>query len=300
MKLRPFPPCEIEPDWVLSRYYGWHVAERRSDAVLFQRRVGPVVRRLLLVHGAPQGWLDELADEHALFSPTSTLTVQDFAREDCDGAQTIGGRALARGDGRWFGAGTFFYDLGETEAQLRARFPKGKLNHAKKLGLDVIVDERPSGDAIDEMLGLYAAMAKQKGLPPLDPRQLGAMARASHMLLVRGRIGGATVAALVVYVLPRHGYFLHAARAETAPRGVADVLHWEAIRWLRDTGRRWYDMGLVPSVDPSDGLYVFKQRLGGDFCSSGVESVYAPRWVGAVWAPLRDARDRVKRRLAGG
>lgn len=296
MKLRPFPPCEIEPDWVLSRYYGWHVAERRSDAVLFQRRVGPVVRRLLLVHGAPQGWLDELADEHALFAPTATLTVQDFAREPSDGPLVIAGRALAPGDGRWFGAGTFFYDLGESEAALRARFPKGKLNHAKKLGLDVIVDERPDGAAIAQFLALYDAMAKVKSLPPLDARMLDAMARGSHMLLLRGVIDRATVAALVVYVQPRHGYFLHAARAESAPRGVADVLHWEAIRWLKDTGRRWYDMGLVPSVDPQDGLYVFKQRLGGDFCSSGVEQVFSPRWLQQVWSPLRAARDRLRGR----
>ncbi|MCC6648253.1 MAG: GNAT family N-acetyltransferase [Polyangiaceae bacterium] len=298
MKLRPFPPCELEPDWALTRYYGWRDLERREDGALLERRVGPIRRRLLLLHGAPAGWVDELARRHRLLSPMATLTIQDFAREPADGPRILRGRALARGDGRWFGAGTFFYELSEPEAALRKRFPKGKLNHAKKVGLDVDVSARPDDAAISQVLALYAELAAEKGLPPLDARQLRAMSDAGHAALVRGRIAGRTAAVLWVYTLPRHGYFLHAARASDAPRGVADVLHWEAILHLKATGRRWYDLGLVPSTSPDDGLYTFKQRLGGEYCSSGVEHAHRPAWLDAAWEPLRAARGRVLRALS--
>lgn len=298
MKLRPFPPCELEPDWALTRYYGWRDVARRDDGALLERRVGPIRRRLLLLHGAPLGWVDELAARHRLISPLATLTVQDFAREVGDGPQRVGGRALQAGDGRWFGAGTFYYDLSESEPRLRARFPKGKLNHAKKVGLDVDVDARPGDRAVDEVVSLYAALAADKGLPPLEPRQLRRMSDDGHAALVRGRIAGRTAAVLWVYTLPKHGYFLHAVRAPDAPRGVADVLHWEAILHLKATGRAWYDLGLVPSTSPSDGLFTFKQRLGGEFCSSGLESAHTPRWLSRAWGPLRGLRDRARSELA--
>lgn len=293
MKPRPFPPCELEPDWALSRYFGWRDVARRDDGALLERWTGPVRRRLLLLHGAPAGWVDELAARHRLFSPLATLTVQDFAREPADGPQIVRGRVMARGDGRWFGAGTFYYDLSEPEARLRARFPNGKLNHAKKVGLVVDVSTRPSDAAVGEVVSLYASLAAQKGLSPLDGRQLRAMADDGHAALVRGEVAGRTAAVLWVYTMPRHGYFLHAARADGAPRGVADVLHWEAVRWLKETGRSWYDLGLVPSTDPGDGLFVFKQRLGGSFCSSGTEHAYRPAWLEVAWEPLRQARARV-------
>ena len=54
--------------------------------------------------------------------------------------------------------------------------------------------------------------------------------------------------------------------------GAGQLLHWELIRALKDRGISRYDLGGVPSVDESDGIYQFKKGFGGQAWHSGPSS----------------------------
>ena len=74
---------------------------------------------------------------------------------------------------------------------------------------------------------------------------------------------GRTAIANRVYCAHDQGYFLASARAAETPAGAGRLVHWEVASSSKVERYRFYDLGLVASLDRADGISSFKRSLGG-------------------------------------
>lgn len=139
-----------------------------------------------------------------------------------------------------------------------------------------------------------------------------AFAPAGALALIRGRVQGEVVAALLGIRFGPVAYSLYAPSTPAA-RGTAvgDVVHWEWLRWAQAAGCREVDFGssgtAIPprETDVSFGIYRFKVELGCrlDLCPAYHDYVFEPlryRIVRAVErSPLSRARYWLARLPAG-
>jgi len=297
-----YVPMMLRPGWVLERYYGWHaVREEDGRLKLLRKRRGAVRTFLLLCRGVAEVEIADVVARHGLAGPLSIAVLSDFSRRDGGETLDIAGRRFRRTEGaRWFGVGTFVFDLAEDRDSLWSRISareRTKCRQAESLGVQVRLSTAPSSDEIDRFLGLYGAMAREKGLEPVSRPVLERMF-AERDLVLAHCIGadGASLVMNLVYMRGDQAYFLHGARAETVPAGAAHYAQWKAIEWLKQAGCRWYDFGLVASRDPGDGIYRFKKSLGGTFVDFGQEFHRVPSGLRAAYDAFRGLRTRLRRR----
>lgn len=262
---------------------------------ILEKDAGPVRRLLVLVDRPADEVLDAGLRSVRPFGPLTTLVYVDFAADPAAAeAHVLGRRLEARG--RWFGVGTFVFDLGKSEAELFgavAARERSKIRKSERDGIETVFSSRPSALQVDRFLGLYGAMAKERGLEEVDPRRLGRMFEDGHAVLAEAVKDGAVLTANVVYVTPEHGYYVHGAHDPSAKDPGGHLLHHRTLLHLKATGRRWYDFGMIASSDPEDGIHRFKRAFGGVLLASGREFQHAPPWL-AVAAPVaRALRDRL-------
>jgi peptidoglycan pentaglycine glycine transferase (the first glycine) len=99
---------------------------------------------------------------------------------------------------------------------------------------------------------------------------LGAFLEAGRARMFLARLGGETIAGLVLFVFGMHAwYFYGASRTSHRDAMPNHLLQWEAIRWAKAQGCRTYDFWGAPDrLDeqaPMYGVFRFKQGFGGRF-----------------------------------
>jgi hypothetical protein len=293
-KLAAYVPLALRRDWVLERFYGWSVVWQDDDSKFLRRRWGPMVRHLVLTKDLAGDRLDRLARRHRAFHPLGILSLVDFASPADEPSRRVAGRWLrpASGPG-WFGAGTFVHDLAEDESTLWRRIApreRTKCASALRAGLRVEIREHPTDDDLCDLVSLHERMAAERNLERASLEALRAMSRSGSLDLARCiDVTGRTLVANAIHRAHDQGYFLLGARASDAPPGAGHLVHWEVVRKLKADGYRFYDLGLVASLDERDGIYRFKRSLGGAFVSSGAEL----EWISPLLVP---ARNLLKRR----
>jgi Acetyltransferase (GNAT) domain len=114
---------------------------------------------------------------------------------------------------------------------------------------------------------------------------------------------GEAVAALVCSAMGESGIYLLGASVDTDLRLRASyLLHWAVIKWLKDKGTRYYDLGGIDPVG-NPGVYQFKRGFSGlDMshlqpfvaCDSGASAAFA-RVSGAVYTGLRTFQQQYQR-----
>jgi hypothetical protein len=292
-KLAGYVPLALRPDWVLERFYGWSLLWQDDDSKFVRRWRGPIVRHLVLINGLSADCLDRLARRCRVFHPLGILSLNDFAAAEEEPARHVAGRLLRPALGsRWFGVGTFVHDLAEDESTLWRRIAsreRTKCTSALRAGLRIEIRERPTDNELRDLLGLYDRMAAERNLESAPFEALRAMSRSGSLELARCiSTDGHTLVANVIHRAHDQGYFLLGARSADAPPGAGHLVHWEVLRKLKADGLRFYDLGLVASLDERDGIYRFKRSLGGTFISAGAEL----EWVSPLLAPVRKLLSR--------
>lgn len=168
---------------------------------------------------------------------------------------------------------TFLLDLAPTLELLRSSLDKkwrNQLTRSEKNNLEVT-----AGNGWDEYrrFGLiYDQMRKRKSFEStLDFTEFG---RIQEHLTQRHRMQvliceqkGIPVAGLVASAMGDSGiYLLGATGDEGLNSKGAYLLQWSLVKWLKENGVRWYDLG---GIDPegNPGVYHFKRGLSGvDVC----------------------------------
>ncbi len=282
-----YVPLALQPDWVLERYYGWSVLHHDSCLKLLARRSSPVARYLLLAKGVSRERVDEVIASHHIFRAASIVSFNDFSGTDSERTRAVAGRTMRRVSGsRWFGIGTFVLDLDEEEPALWRRITareRGNCESAGRRGVRIELTKRPSRHELNHFLKLYEPMARERGLERIGEEFVNAISGSESFTLARCLdTAGRTAIANLVYRAHDQGYFLASARAAETPAGGGRLVHWEVARQLKRERYRFYDLGLVASLDRADGISSFKRSLGGAFVSSGAEF----EWVSPLLAPL--------------
>ena len=293
-------PLALHPGWVLERFWGWSVLHEEPSIRLLRRSMGPLIRYLLLAKEASPGSIDDLAARHRIFRPFAIVSLNDFSATGDDAFRVVAGRTLERATGpRWFGVGTFVLDLDEDEAALHRRIAGkewSRLRRPEETAFSCELIERPTPKDLDEFRRLYEVLERERGLERFSAPLLERIAAAGCLMLARCRDGdGHTLVANLIYRAHAQGYFFASARAAGTPAGASRLAHWETARKLKREGCRFYDLGLVASREPRDGIYRFKRSLGGTFVTSGTEFEWRSSIMRIVWNRARAIRRKLGR-----
>jgi lipid II:glycine glycyltransferase (peptidoglycan interpeptide bridge formation enzyme) len=171
---------------------------------------------------------------------------------------------------------TFVLDLAPSIEDLRRKLDKkwrNQLTSAEKKELNVV-----SGTGRDEyriFCQIYYQMRKRKTFETaVDVEEFGRMQETlpepQRMRILLCRMGEVPVAGLVASVLGNSAIYLLGATSDDGLNSKgAYLLQWTLIRWLKESGFRWYDLGGInPERNP--GVYHFKKGLSGaDVCRMG-------------------------------
>lgn len=296
--LAAYPRCQIAAGGFFETYFGWRVREEWAPRLkLLQKAVGPARKLLLLLDGARQAEVDAIARDHAVFRPGSLLRVHDFADDEGRGC-LVDGRTLAPA-GAMFGAGTFIFDLKEPESVLFGKIQdreRSKIRKSERAGVYARFSRHPRIDELQRFVEYYGAMARERSLDVVKLRDLERLFR--HERAIYGASydeSGAPLTIHITYTQAKHGYFLHGVRAPGGADAAGGFFQWELLKHLKKVGIRWYDFGLVPNVDPSNGLYRFKKSFGGHWLPSGKSYAHAPTWIQKGSELASRTRARIRR-----
>jgi len=164
---------------------------------------------------------------------------------------------------------TFVLDLAPSFDELRKKLDAKWRNHlkrAEKNGLNVV-----AGTGSDEyriFCQIYNQMRKRKAFETtVDVGEFGRiqedLPESQRMRILICRDKGAPVAALVTSAMGDSAiYLLGATNEEGLKLQGAYLLQWTMIKWLKENGIRWYDLG---GIDPerNPGVYSFKRGFSG-------------------------------------
>jgi len=164
---------------------------------------------------------------------------------------------------------TFVVDISPEPHELRKRLdPKwrNKLSGAERNGLKLIV-----GSGVNEYQSfcrIYRNMRSRKAFETtVDVDEFGRiqeeLPEQHRMRVLICEDNGVPVAGVVASAMGDSAiYLLGATSDEGLNSKGAYLLQWTMIRWLRESGVRWYDLG---GIDPqgNPGVYTFKKGLSG-------------------------------------
>jgi lipid II:glycine glycyltransferase (peptidoglycan interpeptide bridge formation enzyme) len=164
---------------------------------------------------------------------------------------------------------TFVLDLAPTIEELRKNLDakwRNKLTQSEKKGLKVV-----AGNGTEEyrtFCQMYDQMRKRKTFETtVDVEEFGRLQedlpKTHRMQVLICEQAGVPVAGLVASALGDSAIYLLGATSDDGltAKG-AYLLQWTLIRWLKENGIRWYDLG---GIDPegNPGVYTFKKGLSG-------------------------------------
>ena len=168
---------------------------------------------------------------------------------------------------------TFLVDLSPSIEELRRKLdPKwrNKLAGAEKNNLKVVWATGREGwsDAYQTFCLLYNQMRRRKTFETsVDVEEFGRIQQdlpePHRMRVLICEDGGVPVAGLVASAMGDSAIYLLGATSDEGLKSKgAYLLQWTMMKWLKEQGVRWYDLGGIdPEVNP--GVYNFKRGFSG-------------------------------------
>jgi len=284
-----YHPIFFDKAWIAYKYGGWSLRVTEADVCISEKRHGPFRRILVLARQWTPRTSDALLSLRP-FAPNSEVIVQDFTDAGQPGL-SVGGRLLGPvPEDEWIlNSASYAVDLSGDDDTLLARmtseYPR-KIRKAARLGVIVETTSRSRDPAFRDFMKTYDHLARQRGVGSPEWHVVSAALDGGVALLFCAKREGEPKNYVLVYTTRDAGYFLHGAGIDTRLEGVGQYIHWEVMRHLRETGRRWYDLGGVAPHTVT--LNKFKKAFGGEYLSYG--SQYA--WRSAPIRLLRAIRRR--------
>jgi len=272
----------LDADWGYQKYYGWKSLIERSGLRLFKKNVGPVRRYLVL----SQLNLDQLAIELTklhISSPLSIITVKDFSNQHqgCYTELLLDGLHVPQADDadRLLNKYTFVVNLNQESDRLWANMHSDNKRVCRKAIASGMVVESVSSPP-NELLALfferYRTMANERSLASLNEKIINQMFDDGRLRMHYARNANNICTIALVYSVALKSIFLYGVSGDHKNDGSAQLLHWKIIEHLKRAGQHWYDLGGVPEISDSNGIYRFKRSLGGEGFDLGPEYYYCP------------------------
>jgi lipid II:glycine glycyltransferase (peptidoglycan interpeptide bridge formation enzyme) len=168
---------------------------------------------------------------------------------------------------------TFILDLAPALDELRAGLDKkwrNQLTRSEKNDLEVTSGS--DAEQYHTFCLIYDQMKKRKGFETtVDAEEFGriqtGLAASQRMRILICKDQGRPVTGLVASAMGDSAIYLLGATSDDGLNSKgAYLLHWTLIKWLKENGIRWYDLG---GIDPekNPGVYHFKRGFSGmDAC----------------------------------
>lgn len=82
---------------------------------------------------------------------------------------------------------------------------------------------------------------------------------------------GDVVNVTMIYRVGDTAFYMFGSNSGTAPTGTGQFVHLQVMKYYKDSGCRWYDLGGVNPEKDSDPIFRFKRSLGGALFDLGPE-----------------------------
>jgi lipid II:glycine glycyltransferase (peptidoglycan interpeptide bridge formation enzyme) len=168
---------------------------------------------------------------------------------------------------------TLVVDLSPSIEELRKKLDKkwrNQLSSSEKNNLEVVEGEGRDGcsDLYRTFCLIYGQMRKRKTFETtVDVEEFGRIQQdlpeRQRMRVLICEDKGVAVAGLVASAMGNSAIYLLGATSDDGLKSKgAYLLHWTLIKWLKEHGVRWYDLG---GIDPkgNPGVYHFKRGFSG-------------------------------------
>ncbi len=293
--LARYVPVFFHPGWVRERYLGWTVEYEAPGFRVSSVRRGPVKRYLVLARGVPPEAAEKVLVARRVFQPFAMVSYHDFSVDADAPPPLLAGRQFRRTTAadRCVNVNTFVVDLtaSEEEAWQRVRQnARGAWKKARSIGTTVSFTRAPTREQLDEFFSAYRRMASERGLLMPERSDIGRMVEGGSLVFAHCcDKEGRTLVINLIYIVGEWSYYFHGVATERS-KGEGQFIQWETIKYLKDQGFRWYDLGGVASTDPKDGIFFFKRSMGGTFFPLGSEYSWVPRAVELALAIRRRVR----------
>lgn len=164
---------------------------------------------------------------------------------------------------------TIVIDLTPDEETLRSNFRKKwrySLKQAEKKGLTVI---KGSDDSLfDEFIKIYHEMHGRKNFEESvdveNFKKVNAdLCKENKMQIFICKHDETVLSAMVTTAFGNSGiYLLGGSTSEGLKMSSSYLLQWETMMWLKQNGKKWYDLGGIDAT-ANPGVYTFKTGMGG-------------------------------------
>lgn len=266
-----------EDDWAHLKHYGWSIFDDKPGLRIVKRRYGPVDRYLMLVTDEGRRLLGDVVA--GICRPTffGELIIHDFNMAE-PASLRIGPCTFTPlgPEKRLLNIRTIVVDLANSEevllSQMNRYYPRD-MRRAQSRGVVIDAHEDPDRNLQESFVNAYAEFAVSKSISSIDAQTLADMYRRGSAVLFTARVNETITHYLHVYKAGQSAQAMWGLNV-TKETGSGILLHWEAMRYFKQRGMRWFDFGGLPTSDPTDGIYSFKRRFGGFDLSLGNELGY--------------------------
>lgn len=285
-----------------QRYYGWRVAEDMPGLRVLTKRRGLVNRTLVLLTSAGIDAVAAVVERASRKFGLGDIFVHDFDNVLADALRlgTLGFRRATDAE-RLLNVATFVIDLTQDEHTLFEQMSsdyRRKIRKAEEAGFRVTLHDRPSPRLLADFSTAFATMAAERGLAAIDLRVLSQMYEGGNGLLLVVERGDEVTNYLHLYSAGDTSMFMSGVNPSRENDGAGQLLHWRAIRELKERGFGWYDLGGVASLDAANGIYKFKQKFGGELVLLGSEWRHTSRALSPLLSAYAQVRGLRQRRTA--
>jgi hypothetical protein len=282
----------LEPDWAHRKYYGWAVVEE-GPGVTWLAKSTSVIRRYVALSTIPAAQLAPPTALKAANKHLVAVTVKSFVDSE-EIPITLGDRVLrpAPDRDRMFHRFTSVIDLRRPVeilwSQLRPQVRRD-CRLAVEAGVTVQHTNNPSVELVDLFFSRYSDMARSRSLAMPERRTIDLMFGGGNLTMHLATLANATLSMILVYSAGLSSIYSHGLRGPQGSIGSSQLLQWETIKYLKDRGQHWYDLGGLVELSGADGIARFKRGLGGENLYMGAEYYAA--------APIVSFAKRIRRGL---
>lgn len=272
----------LEPDWVYQKYYGWQIVVERANLRVLIKNVGPVKRYLVLSQLNHDQLCGELA-KLRIFAPLSMITIKDFSNQTQDycAELLINGLRVPKADDseRSLNKYTFVVDLSQESDKLWSNMNADNRRVCRRAitsGMVVETVSSPSEELLKLFFERYTKMANERSLAIPNEKLIRKMFKDGRLCMYYARNGNAICTMAIVYSVGLKSIFLYGVSGDQKNDGSAQFVQWKVIEHLKLSGQHWYDLGGVPELSDSNGIYRFKKSFGGEGIDLGPEYKFCP------------------------
>lgn len=265
----------LADDWAHQKYFGWKVAADLPGMRVLSKPMSVFERYLVLLSGNDVEMLAEWVRHGSGAAGRRDVVIHDFSDSFAPAANgPLSGFHKSEQRERLLNIGTFAIDLAQDEDTVFGAMSsdyRRKIRKATKAGLDVEVFNKPDAALVTGFVEAFRSFAAERGLNAIDYKTVTAMYANGDAVLFVIRRGAEITNYLHIYTAGDAGQFMYGINPSKENDGAGQNLHWQAMRYLKRMGYRWYDLGGIASTDPADGIFNFKQKFGGQLVDLGSE-----------------------------